>query len=65
MGGRQGADATPPVAFRSAGFGGRTYLYAVNDAPFYVMGFVGGVVLDSSEKADEAFPGADEPKVEA
>ena len=30
----------------------------VNDAPFYVMAFVEGVVLDSSEKADQVFPDA-------
>ncbi len=30
----------------------------VNDAPFYVMGFVEGVVLDASEKVEECFPGA-------
>ncbi len=28
----------------------------VNDAPFYVMGFVGGVVLDEAAKVDEHFP---------
>src|SRR5205809_7011915 len=29
---------------------------SVNGAPFYVMGFVGGVVLDSAEKAAELAP---------
>lgn len=29
---------------------------AVNEAPFYVMGFVGGVVLDEGVKVDEHFP---------
>ena len=29
----------------------------VNDAPFYVMGFVGGVVLDGAEKVEAFFPG--------
>lgn len=29
-------DAAQPVTFRSGTFGGRTYLYAVNDAPFAV-----------------------------
>ena len=28
----------------------------VNDAPFYVMGFVEGVVLDSAERTEEHFP---------
>jgi aminoglycoside phosphotransferase (APT) family kinase protein len=28
----------------------------VNDAPFYVMSYVDGVVLDSAEKVDECFP---------
>jgi aminoglycoside phosphotransferase (APT) family kinase protein len=31
---------------------------AVNDAPFYVMSYVEGVVLDSAEKVDESFPDA-------
>ncbi len=31
---RQASDAAQPVTFRSGAFGGRTYLYAVNDAPF-------------------------------
>jgi len=30
----------------------------VNDAPFYVMSYVEGVVLDSAEKVDESFPDA-------
>jgi hypothetical protein len=31
---RQGGEVTQPVTFRSGVRGGRTYLYAVNDAPF-------------------------------
>jgi aminoglycoside phosphotransferase (APT) family kinase protein len=31
---------------------------SVNDAPFYVMSFVEGVVLDSAEKVEESFPAA-------
>jgi hypothetical protein len=31
---RQGGEVTQPVTFRSGQCGGRTYLYAVNDAPF-------------------------------
>jgi hypothetical protein len=31
---RQGGDVAQPVTFRSGVYGGRTYLYAVNDAPF-------------------------------
>ena len=31
---RQAGDVEQPVTFRSGAFGGRTYLYAVNDAPF-------------------------------
>jgi aminoglycoside phosphotransferase (APT) family kinase protein len=31
----------------------------VNDAPFYVMRFVPGVVLDAAEKVDESFPEGD------
>lgn len=34
VGSRQLADAAQPVTFRSGTHGGRTYLYAVNDAPF-------------------------------
>ena len=34
VGNRQGGDAAQPVTFRSGAYGGRTYLYAVNDAPF-------------------------------
>ena len=34
IGGRQGADASQPVTFRSGTHRGQTYLYAVNDAPF-------------------------------
>jgi hypothetical protein len=33
-GNRQGGDVAQPVTFRSGVSGGRTYLYAVNDAPF-------------------------------
>jgi aminoglycoside phosphotransferase (APT) family kinase protein len=33
---------------------------AVNGAPFYVMSFVEGVVLDAAEKVEEAFPSADD-----
>ena len=33
---------------------------AVNDAPFYVMSYVEGVVLDEAPKVDDAFPSADE-----
>jgi hypothetical protein len=31
---QQGGDVAQPVTFRSGVYGGRTYLYAVNDAPF-------------------------------
>jgi aminoglycoside phosphotransferase (APT) family kinase protein len=31
---------------------------SVNDAPFYVMSYVEGVVLDTAEKVDESFPSA-------
>ncbi len=34
VGNRQGGDMARPVTFRSGVYGGRTYLYAVNDAPF-------------------------------
>ena len=34
VGGGQASDAAQPVTFRSGTYGGRTYLYAVNDAPF-------------------------------
>ena len=34
VGNRQASDAAQPVTFRSGTHGGRTYLYAVNDAPF-------------------------------
>ena len=34
VGNRQQSDASQPVTFRSGVHGGRTYLYAVNDAPF-------------------------------
>ena len=34
VGNGQGADAAQPVTFRCGTYGGRTYLYAVNDAPF-------------------------------
>jgi hypothetical protein len=34
VGGAQPSDATQPVTFRYGTYGGRTYLYAVNDAPF-------------------------------
>ena len=36
VGNRQGNDAASPVTFRSGAYGGQTYLYAVNDAPFAV-----------------------------
>ena len=32
----QGNDAVQPVTFRCGAYGGRTYLYAVNDAPFAI-----------------------------
>ena len=34
VGGDQTPDATQPAVFRCCKYGGRTYLYAVNDAPF-------------------------------
>ena len=34
VGNRQGGDVAQPVTLRSGVYGGRTYLYAVNDAPF-------------------------------
>jgi len=34
VGKRPGADASQPTTFRHGVYGGRTYLYAVNDAPF-------------------------------
>ena len=36
VGNSQGDDSSQPVTFRQATHGGRTYLYAVNDAPFAV-----------------------------
>ena len=40
IGNRDGADVSQPITFRSGTHGGRTYLYAVNDAPFRTTGWI-------------------------
>lgn len=40
IGNSEGTDVSQPVTFRTCTHGGRTYLYAVNDAPFRTTGWI-------------------------
>ena len=40
VGNKDGTEVSQPITFRTATHGGRTYLYAVNDAPFRTTGWI-------------------------